>query len=486
MRTFLALLFILLMFPLFFPGCTPPGAGTDFPCRGNFDCANGYECVEKECVKIEEMDDDVSLSDVVTISDHEGENTGDDFDDTNDMSVVSDTAVSDSKPDEDGETVLDDDADLPTDGDVVPSDDGPAPDIDLPTSCDGVTCGGHGICKIESGSPVCQCYEGYQDKDGDLICLPNCAYSGLDCGPTTHTKCDDSSGIAKCVCDTGYQDYDGDSVCKPTCATAGLNCTGGTCDDSSGTARCICTDPNYQDNDNNGTCLPTCVKAIADGTLSCTTHAHCDDSSGTVTCVCNDGYINPPACSTCAPNFHSDGSGNCVPNQSCTPNYCNGHGTCSDASGMPVCTCDTGYTGTTCNQCASGYQDSDGNGTCLEDCYFSCGQKPAALCPESYGSCQYSGGVASCVCDQGWENPPVVMHSAYSLCVGGTYSILPECSQCKISDPPASYPNGCPATCSDASLTCNNGKCYYDKNTKDIYCKCNSGYTYNPSTTNCE
>ncbi len=457
-------------------------------CINAFDCGEGYDCVNRECVPIEVGGDTEARDDAfVSTDEFSGGETGGPDEGSDEMN--------DEAAEEGGDWVTEGASDfLPDGADLFPDDDGSAPDveavpdIDLPVSCSGVTCGGHGTCKIENGSPICQCYEGYQDKDGDLICLPNCAYSGLDCGPATHTKCDDTTGVPQCVCETGYQDYDGDQICKPTCATAGLSCTGGACDDSSGTARCICTDSNYQDNDNNGTCLPTCAKAIADGTISCATHAHCEDTSGTATCVCNDGYINPPACSTCAPNFHSDGSGNCVPNQACTPNYCNGHGTCSDASGMPVCTCDTGYTGTTCTQCASGYQDSDGNGTCLEDCYFSCGQKPLAVCPRSYGSCQYSGGVASCVCDKGWKNPVIVMHTPYPACIGGTYSLLPECSQCDVADPPPSYPDGCPANCSNATptITCNNGKCYYDKNTGDIYCKCNSGYTYNPSTTNCE
>jgi len=163
-----------------------------------------------------------------------------------------------------------------------------------------------------------------------------------------------------------------------------------------------------------------------------------------------------------------------VPNQSCTPNYCNGHGTCSDASGMPVCTCDTGYTGTTCNQCASGYQDSDGNGTCLEDCTATCGQDGTILYPESHGSCVYSGGIASCVCDQGWENPwdgvpSYICTINPSACKPSVF--LPECSQCKIFDPPPEYQQyGCPADCDSSPAISCTGDCYYDKNTGEKYC----------------
>ncbi len=41
---------------------------------------------------------------------------------------------------------------------------------------------------------------------------------------------------------------------------------------------------------------------------------------------------------------------------SCTPDPCNGHGTCDDTSGYVLCDCNTGYDGADCSVCADGYE----------------------------------------------------------------------------------------------------------------------------------
>lgn len=183
------------------------------------------------------------------------------------------------------------------------------------TDCQPNTCSGHGVCDDTSGSPVCTCDagytgdicdacdNGYQDNDGDTVCEPDCATSGLDCGD--HGDCDDGNGQAVCTCDTGYtgaacnicdigyQDNDDDTVCEPTCETSGLDCGGhGDCADGSGSAECDCDtgyagqlcgqcDTGYQDNDSNGSCLLDC------SSLDCGDHGSCDDSVGHAVCVCD-------------------------------------------------------------------------------------------------------------------------------------------------------------------------------------------------------
>ena len=459
-------------------------------CVASFDCDAGFECIDKECVKIEgggdtdtkddsdapDMGQDTATPDDVISDETPDEGADGLFPGDDDEIDVDVDGLPDSQTEEEADVAADG-ADVPTEGESMPVDDAAVPDVDLDTDtdvdssnlCSGVTCGGHGSCKVVGGVADCTCYSGYQDNDGDNVCLPMCAYSGLDCA-SNHAYCDDTTGTPHCVCNSGYQDNDLNNTCTANCTTANLTCTGGTCSDANGTAHCTCTDTNYQDNDNNGTCLPTCATAG----LTCS-NGSCEDSSGTATCVCNTGYANPPNCTDCATDFHKDGV-NCVPNVTCPVNYCNGHGTCSDATGSPVCSCNAGYALPQCATCADGYQDSDTNGTCLEDCDDSCGQAGGLFATESHGSCQYSGGNASCVCEAGWENPILIWPP-----------MSPECSSCDTSNPPAAYPYGCPADCADASpvLTCNNGDCFYDTSSGDIYCHCNSG-TYNPATTNCE
>ena len=74
---------------------------------------------------------------------------------------------------------------------------------------------------------------------------------------------------------------------------------------------------------------------------------------------------------------------------------CNGHGTCSDASGTPVCVCNVEYSGASCGACSPGYQDKDADGTCTATC-----ATVGEIC-NGHGSCDDSSGVTICVCDPG-------------------------------------------------------------------------------------
>ncbi len=301
----------------------------------------------------------------------------------------------------------------------------------------GLNCGSHGTCDDSSGTAQCRCQTGYagavcdvcdtgyQDNDTNGSCQPTCATSGLNCG--SHGTCDDSSGTAQCscqvgyagalcdVCDAGYQDNDINGTCQPTCATSGLNCgSHGTCDDSSGTAQCNCQtgyagalcdvcDTGYQDNDVNGTCEPDCSN------FDCSDHGICDDTLGTAFCVCDPGYQDNDGNNTCEPT--------CI-----TAGNCSGHGTCDDISGTPSCTCDVGYAGQYCDACDVGYQDNDGNGTCLPNCSTSgldCGL---------HGTCDDSGGTTVCVCDTGYTGAACDVCDAGYQDNDGDGTCFPDCS----------------------------------------------------------
>jgi hypothetical protein len=79
------------------------------------------------------------------------------------------------------------------------------------TSCDGVTCSGHGHCEMQPDGPVCICDPGYAGFDcGECApgyafdpygeCRPTCA---TDCGP--HGTCVIVDGVDTCVCDPGFE-----------------------------------------------------------------------------------------------------------------------------------------------------------------------------------------------------------------------------------------------------------------------------------------
>ncbi len=188
--------------------------------------------------------------------------------------------------------------------------------------CERITCSGHGTCSVENDQAICICDEGYA---GDL-CDDTDPCERITC--SGHGTCDSSSGAAVCICVTGY--------------------TGDACD---------ACDTDYQDNDGDGTCLPDC------SAQDCSGQGACYDSSGASVCICDYGY-DGDQCADCASGY-SDEGGVCVLDHQCLENTCSGHGTCDDTTGVPICTCDEGYTATHCEACDTGYQDNDRDGTCL-------------------------------------------------------------------------------------------------------------------------
>lgn len=339
-------------------------------------------------------------------------------------------------------------------------------------SCAAQACG-HGTCDDSSGVAICVCAEGhvgescescatgFQDHDGDGTCQPNCESLGLECGPGT---CDDSSGVAACDCPEGYTGEDcsscaagfqsrgGDGVCRPGCALAGLTCGRGVCNDSSGVATCVCPMgyegasceecvDGFQDHDGDGTCLPDCATAA----LSCG-HGACDDSAGVAACICEAGYIGE-SCGSCAPGYQDlTGEGLCRPTCAVAGLDC-GTGQCDDRSGIAACVCSAEYVGSSCQECAAGFQDHDGDGVCRPACN---GGTLSCL----HGSCDDSSGTAVCVCEEGY--------------VGSS------CGQCAPGYQDRDLDGICLPSCSAVSLGCVHGIC--DDATGTAICACEEGY----------
>ena len=144
-----------------------------------------------------------------------------------------------------------------------------------------------------------------------------------------------------------------------TCTGSAITCTSdtgvcGTKRTCNGTDHCTTTYPSSETSCN-------------DGTL-CTYGDHCDGSGGCVgtsyscgahgacngiNCTCEEGYLGPWFCTSCAPGYFvfPSGSNICI-DDPCTPDPCNGHGTCDRSSGQAECTCSNGFTDTWCNQCS--------------------------------------------------------------------------------------------------------------------------------------
>jgi hypothetical protein len=237
------------------------------------------------------------------------------------------------------------------DGACAPACDGLPPPCGGHGACDDAS--GAIECACDEGylGESCErCRAGYQDNDGDGECLMDCRTALLACPDRSH--CDDGSGTPACVCDEGYsgidcgtcaagfQDNDGDGLCLPTCATALVLCLGpGGCDDSSGLARCRC-DEGFQDHDDDRSCLPDCTTAA----LECAAPSVCDDASGVAACVCTAGFQD------------NDGDGACLPDCETAALVCGPHRACDDSSGAALCACARGYDGDDCDACAAGFE----------------------------------------------------------------------------------------------------------------------------------
>lgn len=381
-------------------------------------------------------------------------------------------------------------------GDDCMSDDTCA--VNDPTSA---SCNEHGTCSTPAGVVLCECSAEYAGPtcadcaaghhiEGNLCVIDqNCNPDGPSSASCSgHGTCDDSTLVIQCACDTGYAG----ATCTQ-CDTGyhlsgdGVTCTDDPCDpnvctspnktvclESGGVAFCSC-DTGYHLDGSNCVLDDTC-----NGNASCNFNGTCDDSSGTIVCSCSTGYAgitcaqcdtgyhlggdgvtctqdvcdpNPctdpnkgictdaggPTCS-CDPGYHLEGS-NCVLDQTCVANSCNLNGTCDDSSGTIVCSCDTGYSGVTCDTCDTGYtgypscivdqcigQTCNGNGTCdpsdgsctcdgnqdpNNDCgscltglieYPICRDDPCLPDPcNGRGACDNSGPTAVCTCLAGWS-----------------------------------------------------------------------------------
>ncbi len=219
--------------------------------------------------------------------------------------------------------------------------------------CANIDCG-EGVCALQNGEPVCQCFDGYITQG--LSCIADPCTSN----PCVFGLCRVVGGVASCQCDEGYAG----TLCEH--CDAGYRPMNG---------RCIQGDPCEDDPCAFGVC------AMIDGEK---------------TCVCHEGYAGE-FCDACADGYHAENL-TCQPDSPCSPNPCF-FGTCILENGLGRCECDTGYTGTTCDACAEGYVQQ--GATCISASSLDpCDPNP---CTEDHRTqCLDMGGEAACACDNGY------------------------------------------------------------------------------------
>lgn len=319
------------------------------------------------------------------------------------------------------------------------------------------------------GARTCGSRERCDTTTTPPMCVCREAYTGEDCA----------------ACASGYRPTAGGEGCEPVpidCDADPLICGAHgacvvmlssdrtrkihSCDCEEGWGGHVCQRcaDNYQDNDGDGVCAPGCTLAM----LTCAAPLVCSDAEGVARCACPPGYAGDD-CTQCARGFHDPlGTGTCTATCAAVGLECGERQMCSDAMGDPVCVCIEGYAGEGCTACAEGYGDTVRPGDCRPTCAV------ADLDCGDHGACVDRGGIAQCGCSPGWAG------AACDTCARGHRG--DDCELCES----GWYRRGddaCVAGCSSGYVSCASGQRCWDGPTGPE-CLCDIGYA-GPDCTAC-
>ena len=334
---------------------------------------------------------------------------------------------------------------------------------DCPNNCSGV-----GSCDTSTG--ICSCYQGHEG--------PDCS----ECPEGYHLEAanddEDGSGTLSCAPDKSCLDYP--QPCNNQgCAASGdtVECTCSSASHRTGRWCEKCTE-GYLESFVDGSCKPDCTLTTCIAPKKCgidyeTNEAGCNQ--------CTSEYYYGETCTSCDTDY-----------------FCNGHATaCVVSSGTERCTCETGYTGGSCGDCADDYFES--NGECLKKCdenkcfktHTCTGVSILGFETSSnvsgHGTCNSTTG--GCDCDPGWIDGTSDLGAGTTVQCG-TLTVLETlnnvlCMACDLNNPPDVHSEkGCPlnlvgnGSTSACSFCGSGGTCYYEP-TGDhrLYCECKEHYT---------
>ena len=189
-----------------------------------------------------------------------------------------------------------------------------------------------------------------------------------DCAsdPCINGTCSDLVNAYSCYCQVGFTGTNCD-INIDDCATN--PCVNGTCADLVNGYSCMCQagytgtncDINIDDCASNPCVNGTCTDLVNAYNCTCQagfTGTNCDVELCTLTCA-NGGTLDVINCTCdCLPQFTGDSCDVVV--DECAPNPCQNNGTCNNIFPGFECMCVVGYTGMTCEVCATGYMMESG------------------------------------------------------------------------------------------------------------------------------
>jgi hypothetical protein len=250
-----------------------------------------------------------------------------------------------------------------------------------PVTCGSLTCKTNEVCNTAGTAPVCACAAGYIGSSCSS-CAPGyqmtagvCLLQPVDCTRTNacagHGTCRDDtctcttgySGMSCETCAEGYQDNDKNGTCTANCSNSTITCNAPqTCSDTSGRAICSCpagstgstcsTCSSGYTRQMNGTCIQCPANTTGEACSECVP-GYIKQADGS--CAACPMYSTGVNCESCVSGYAKDpATGQCI--KSCTSNsQCGVHGFCDTSLPVPNCSCQPGYSGATCADCAPNY-----------------------------------------------------------------------------------------------------------------------------------
>lgn len=195
----------------------------------------------------------------------------------------------------------------------------------------------------------------------------------------------------KATCPKGSIDQDGDCVAIDACAD-GEALEDGRCVDMRGVRGSDAGTPVIGTGDaaaDDGSTLDPCSD------LDCGAHGRCEPSGAGSVCTCDPGFAGK-LCDACEAGLGLSSDGECVPPcEAAAAPDCGAHGTCEATEDTAGCTCERGFAGDTCSECAESFRASeDESGACIPDC-GDCG---------AHARCDEAAEIPACVCVPGYRN----------------------------------------------------------------------------------
>ena len=264
-----------------------------------------------------------------------------------------------------------------------------------------------GICGLCTGGTIpadrgsCDCPLNFTLQSGVCIRDVVCANGGTPNPATNTCVCVNDWGGDACevperVCANGGTRDDDTNTCAcaddwggDTCESPDRICVNGTKDDDANT--CDCAGTGYA-----GTTCETDIDECATNAHNCDPNARCDDTDGSFTCECNSGYSGNGV-------LTSEGGTGCtvIENNECAPtNPCGDNTMCNDptptatSTGDYVCSCASGFSGTTTTGGPASCANIDECDAETDNCHAD------AVCTDTVGS-------FSCNCKDGFSGDGV-------------------------------------------------------------------------------